>query len=358
MPFRVAEGMPVDLDTQLVDGFGFRCLPGCGLCCYTTPSVAPTERDPLIQLDPKVPLLEGPEGWSQIASRPEGGACYFLRQERCGCHAVRPATCAEFPLTVHIGPRAQVSVVLSCPGVDLARLRRDGSSVSSATSNSELRIELDAVRREIGRAEPSGQLRRAFQRRRGVERRLRRAGAWQPEEEVRRRLQDRLDSFIPNELLPEDLPNAEDPLEALPMFFDPALGRLVWRSHTGGVEFLALRESGGTSDLVQVLATPTRSPGLDEASRSLLREYLGYLLARDATISMAYASVLEGPSESPTEVVTKDLRAAARQVIRMAVLRRALTTDRRGVLVMGDIENGIRATDMDFLDRPVVGLRL
>ncbi len=350
--------MTVNLDTRLIAGFQFQCLPGCGLCCYTTPAVAPAERAVLIQLDPSAPLLDTSEGWGQIGSRPEGGACYFLQQERCSCHALRPATCAEFPLTAHVGSRIQVSVVLTCPGVELESLRRRGEGSHPGAVSPDLRSELEAVTLEVRRAEAGGQLRWAAQRRQSVERRLRRAGIWQSEEEVRTALQGRLNALVPTELIPEDGPGEEDELETLPLFYDPALGRVAWRSHPGGVEFLTLRESGGIAAHLEVLSPPVRTPGLNETSRTLLRGYLGYLLERDATISTVYQLLLVEPSELPEEVVAEDLRSAAGQVIRMAVLRRALTSDRRGELRVDDVENGIRATDMDLLDRATAGLRL
>jgi Fe-S-cluster containining protein len=350
--------MAVLPDLQLLAGFHYQCLPGCGLCCYTTPAVAPGERSRLIQLDPSVPLRETSEGWSQVASRPEGGACHFLAEERCTCHAVRPATCGEFPLTVHVGARVQVSVVMSCPGVDLSALMRRGEGNSPRTGWTDLRSEVEYVRQEINHAETTGQLRWAAQRRRNVERWLRRDGIWETEEEVRTTLRPQLDNLVPTELLIEEPPDEEEALEALPMFYDPAFGRVAWRPHTGGVEFLLLREAGGVGQHLGVLAAPTHSPGLERAAATLLRGYLRYLLDRDATISVAYSYLLEYEPALPEEVVADDLQLIAGQVIRLAVLRRALTSDERGELSVKDVENGIRATDMDILDRTTAGLRL
>ena len=357
---RTESGCTVALPTdyQLVEGFRYRCLPSCGLCCYTTPAVAPGERDRLIRLDPAAPLLETTVGWAKIASRPEGGACYFLHEERCGCHAARPATCGEFPLTVHVAERVQVSIVLTCPGVDLTALMGRGTGVPLGPVSSDFMSEMKFVEREVEQAQATGDLRWASQRRRSVERRLGRVGIWQSEEEVRARLRGTLTDMVPEELLHEEPPPEEEPLESLPMFHDPALGRVAWRPHTGGVEFLSLRESGGIAQHLGVFASPTRSPGLDAPSRSLLLGYLRYVLERDATIGAAYDHLLEADPALPEEVVAEDLTLIANQVVRLAVLRRALTSDRRGELTVKDLENGIRATDMDILDRPTVGLRL
>jgi Fe-S-cluster containining protein len=351
-------GPSVLADYRLVAGFRFRCLPGCALCCYTTPAVAPRERSQLIRLDPQVPLRDTSGGWAQIASRPAGGACYFLRNERCECHSVRPATCGEFPLFAHVGDRVQVSIVLSCPGVDLTSLEQWGSGNPSETVSTDLSSELSSVNEEVSLAEASGQLRWAAQRRRNVERSLRRRGAWQSEEEIRSRLRPRLDRLIPRELTPEGPPEEEPELESLPMFFDPVFGRVAWRPHPGGTEFFTLRETGGIDRHLGVFAPPTQSPGLDARSHSMLRGYLAYLLERDMTISVAYELLLDAEKELPERMVSADLVAVAGQVTRMAALRRALSSDHRGELSVHDIEAGIRATDMDILDRPTAGLRL
>ena len=345
-------------DFRLVGGFRFRCLPGCGLCCYTAPAVAPSERSRLIQLDPEVPLQERPGGWSNIASRPDGGACHFLRGERCGCHAVRPVTCAEFPLTVHVAERAQVAVVLTCPGVDLSPLTRWGDGATPGDPHRDLASEVEAIIQEVARAEAAGELRLAASRRRQVERRLGRAGRWQSEEEVRGLLRARVARLIPSEIAAGEYPDEEEELEMLPMFFEPTKGRVVWRAHPAGVEFLTLRETGGIESHLEVLDPPARSPGLATDATTLLEGYLQYLLDRDSTIGMAYERMMSGAIGLPDEIVGMDLRFIAGQVLRMATLRRALVTGTRGALTLGDIENGIRATDMDILDRPTVGLRL
>ncbi|MGC2289463.1 MAG: YkgJ family cysteine cluster protein [Thermoplasmata archaeon] len=345
-------------DFGLVAGFRYRCLPGCGLCCYTTPAVAPGERARLIQLDPGIPLLDTVDGWAQIASRAEGGACHFLQGERCRCHDARPATCGEFPLTVHVGQRVQVAVVLTCPGVDLSALGRRGEGTPVGPLSSDFSSEVESVRSEVSHAETTGQLRWALQRRRNVERRLRRVGSWQSEEEVRARLRPKLDGAIPTELRPLVLLEEDEELESLPMFYEPTLGRVAWRPHPGGTEFLSLREAGGIARHLEVLASPSRSPGLDAPARAMLRGYLAYVLERDATISAAYHSLLGQEPALPEQVVASDLQMVADQVVRLAVLRRALTSGQRGELSSQDVENGIRATDMDILDRPTAGLRL
>jgi hypothetical protein len=251
-----------------------------------------------------------------------------------------------------------VSVVLTCPGVDLSPLKRWEGGARAGTVSPSLRSEVGYVNECVSEAGLAGQLRWAAQRRRNVERRLAREGCWQSEEEVRDALYDMLDALIPDELPEEVPPDSEDPLESLPMFYDPSRGRVAWRPHPGGVEFLSLRESGGIGRHLGVVAAPTRSPGLTGPARRLLRGYLTYLLERDATIGVAYDYLLNYELVLPEEAVADDLELIAGQVIRLAALRRSLTSDKRGDLSVQDVENGIRATDMDILDRSTAGLRL
>lgn len=293
-----------------------------------------------------------------IASRSDGGACHFLRGNRCACHPVRPGTCGEFPLTVYVDGRVQVSLVLTCPGVDLSTLYEPATVGAGSEVEDDFRIEVEFLESEIRRAESAGQLRTAFQRRRSTERRLRRMGRWQAEPDVRRRLQPVLDEMIPTELGVQFSGPEEESLESLPMFFDPDAGRVAWRPHAGGMEFFTLRDTGGVDEHLGVVPSPTRSPGLDGLARRLLVGYLTYVLERDATVGAAYSHILRGAREFPEAAVAMDLREIAARVIRLGAVRRSLTTDRRGVLTGPDIESGIRATDMDILDRPATGLRL
>ncbi|HTT15724.1 MAG TPA: YkgJ family cysteine cluster protein, partial [Thermoplasmata archaeon] len=109
------------LDVALVQGFSFACRPDCGLCCFASPRISPGEQHALRVVAPQATFV-GRGRDRYLSARPDGGACQFLANLRCGVHAQRPAPCREFPITVHLGERLQASVVLSCPGLDLRRL--------------------------------------------------------------------------------------------------------------------------------------------------------------------------------------------------------------------------------------------
>lgn len=355
--------MPDGADFPLLQGFRYECLPGCGMCCFTSPAVRVSEQPRLLQLDPSTPLLERGDGWSVISSRPNGGACHFLESTRCRCHRVRPATCAEFPLTAHASSRVQVSLVLGCPGVSLEGLDTWADGVGSGVPAYGLGSELSTITHEIELASAAGEIARAAQRwklmQRRVQRRTRRAG----DDDPRAALYPIPDAVVPTELsVPESVEGIEtaEALEQLPLAYDPTWGRLSWRPAAGGVEFLSLEEPGGVGPRREVLPVPTRSPGLNAEALRRLKGYLGYVLARDETLGTAYSAYLESDDRSVplSELLTTELHATAVQVVRMAHLRRSLAGEGRGVLRPGDIDRGIRATDMQLLDGPTAGLRL
>ncbi len=355
--------MPDGTDFPLLQGFRYECLPGCGMCCFTSPAVRVSEQPRLLQLDPSAPLVERGDGWSVIASRPNGGACHFLEATRCRCHRVRPATCAEFPLTAHAAGRVQVSLVLGCPGVSLEGLDPWADGVGSGPSAHGLASELATITHEIELASTSGEIARAAQRwsllERRVQRRTGRAGDGDP----RATLYPISDAVVPTKLSsPEFLEGVEpeEALEKLPLAYDTTWGRLSWRPVAGGVEFLALEETGGVRPRREVLPVPTRSPGLETDALRRLKGYLGYVLARDETLGTAYSAYLEsdGRGVPLSELLFAQLHATAVQVVRMALLRRSLAGDGHGVLRPGDVDRGIRATDMQLLDAPTAGLRL
>ena len=115
----MSEEPPVPVDVSGLSGFSYACRPGCGLCCYAEPLVTPAEKPPLLRIVPSAEFVSRGR-FEFLGSHSEGGACRLLEGNRCRAHAARPSPCREFPLTAHVGVRLQATVVLTCPGVDLA----------------------------------------------------------------------------------------------------------------------------------------------------------------------------------------------------------------------------------------------
>jgi Fe-S-cluster containining protein len=344
----------LDVDVNLLAGFGFACLPGCGLCCFTSPRLDRDDELPIRTAAPNASiLLQG--GERRLAARPGGGACQFLNDLRCRIHSARPAPCREFPISVHIGTRLQATLVLSCPGLGLAPLRSYGSADGSA-SGSGLETELASVRRRLTPA-VARRLIEAERRRRRLVRELESQGRWIDEEEVRRQLGGR--PLIPplEEYAPGELPSVEEGLELLPMYYDGRAGPVALAQGLGGWEALELSAEGSSSP-VGLAVPPDRPPSLDRAAEMLLTGYLRYWLARDSFLAAVHLGMLSTSEGTVVEAVLEDLHSIGSTVLARGAVRAKLRGEDGTRLSVADVELGIRGTDQDWLDRPTWGSRL
>lgn len=343
-----------ELELSLLSGFGFSCLPGCGLCCFASPRLGRDEEARLRALAPNM-LVVVAEGERRIAERPDGGACQFLTELRCGVHTVRPAPCREFPISVHIGTRLQATVVLSCPGLGLEPLS-DFGRPGQIQQFKGLDGELSSVRQRLT---PAVERRRtdALRRRRRLARELETQGRWVDEDEVRRRFAGHPLIPRPSQYSPQELPAAELGLERLPLFYDGRSGPVALADGVGGIEALELSPEGGGKTL-DLVVPPDQLPSVDARGESLLSGYLRYWLARDcflAAVHLEMQSISEG---DVVEVARHDLLAIASDVLARSAIRAKLNGKDGTRLTRPDIELGIRAVDQDWLDRPTWGSRL
>lgn len=345
-------GRPVpDVDLGLLDGFRFECRPGCGLCCFANPAVTAVERVRLVQLRPTLEFLDGEPGYSFLGNRPDGGACDLLHATRCAAHPARPFPCRSFPISVHLGLRAQASLVLSCPGLSLDGLDRFGTT-GGGEAPIGLDTELAAVHAELSRPDIGAVARGAAEElERGMERQRTRPG-WIEPEEFRAALRHR---DVPWELAvyPEDPPSLDEGPDSIPVTFIPDLGIVglsgegeQWTvrrmpEHGGGVEL-------GTYDL------PPDPPRLDRPAARLLGGYLRYAFERDAPFGQLLLALRR--TQEPWE---DELWALVDDVASSVVTRAAVLAQVRGeptsTLARDAVLAGIRAADADVLDRPTLG---
>jgi hypothetical protein len=339
------------VDLTLLRGFRFACRPGCGLCCYATPAVSPSEERGLLAIEPSVEFLEGAGGFRLIPARPDGGGCQFLQRERCTVHAARPFPCREYPLSVHLSDRWQATVVLGCPGVETGELARWLGRATPGDPPVGLDAELAAVESELAAGDATGldgtvrRWSRAL-RTAGIE------GAADGVERLRRQVSELRPFPTDDDLRSLDLPRASEGRERLPMFFDARLGRVALAGTDEGVELHQLREAGGTEQVLARLAPLDRIPRLLPDARATLDGYLAYLLRRDAFLG----SILEEGRPGPlADRMVGSLRAAGATVLARAVWRAQLGGGGGATLDEAQLWDGIRATDADLLDRPTVG---
>jgi Fe-S-cluster containining protein len=337
-----------ELDVRLLSGLAFACRPDCGLCCYAEPRASARERSALVQIVPEAEfVLRG--SVECVASRPNGGACQFLRSNRCGVHRARPSPCREFPVTVHVGTRLQASAVLSCPGVDATRLVGFDPR-QAATEPAGFENELEAVRGRISGA-TSRRVEGSARRRQRLRRELTGQGRWADEADVRATLGARLPFPTVDDFPAEDPPSAEDGLERLPLFFDGRAGPVALAQGIGGWEVHELSPEGGFVRAVAVVPPPARLPPLRPDARSLVEGYLRYWLERDAFFGAVHLAMLESADGTVAEWAAAELRAIGALTITRAEVRAKTRRGDVDALTAADLVDGIRATDQDLLDR-------
>jgi hypothetical protein len=336
------------VDWSLLDGFEYGCRPGCGICCYTTPRVTAAESTRLIQIAPATRIVGDADGERWIESRPDGGACALLRETRCSAHSARPSPCRRFPIAVHGGARLQATLVLSCPGVSLSTLAR-----RTRTDPVGLAEELAAVREFLAEPSTGAEVERARRSRERISRRMTREGRWKGEDEVRAVLRNyRVDVARGYPL--EALPSRADGLEFWPLYFSDSEGCVALGEGEAGWEAVALRESGGVRRRLGEFLVPERPPALEERAEQLLQAYLRYVLARDQLFG-AVAVEISDAELTLEAAVAGELDRVGAQVLARAAVRQMAESAGSGRLTVADVERGIRATDMDLLDRPSWG---
>jgi Fe-S-cluster containining protein len=343
-----------ELDTALVDGFSFACRDDCGLCCFARPRVRPFERAALLKIAPEAEFEKSEHG-TFLASRPDGGACGLLEERRCTAHPARPAPCREFPVTTHLGVRVQATLVLSCPGLDLAPLV--GWRPRPTGDGRGLDDELAAVRSRIDGA-AARRLAEATRRRARIARALRSEGRWVEEQDVREELRRNLPVPGPEDFPVPEPPVPEDGLDALPLFFDGRAGPVGLASDLGGWHLLELRAGGGVERTIAVVPPPTTEPTATAEATALLEGYLRYWLERDLLFATTHLEMLESDSGNVTEWIADELREVGATALARADVRARARYGERRRLSADDVRDGIRATDQDLLDRDGWGDRL
>jgi Fe-S-cluster containining protein len=343
-----------DLDVTLLAGFGFACRPDCGLCCYAEPRVLAAERARLIQIAPEVHFVG--TGTDQfIASHGDGGGCELLSDNRCGAHGARPHPCREFPLTAHVGQRLQVTVVLSCPGVDFSVLGtpRTGTRATSSGFTEEL-----AALRERMDASTARRLENSQRRRRKIVRFLSAESRWQEETDVRAEVERSLPLPTAEDFPVPEPPTADEGLSQLPLFFDGRAAPVALAEGLGGWELLELSPQGGVARSLGIVPPPDRMPSLTAEATRLLQGYLRYWLRRDALFGAVHVEMLRVPDgRTVRESVEQELREIGALVLARAEVRAKLRRDPVDRLSAVDLADGIRATDQDLLDRDSWGDR-
>jgi Putative zinc- or iron-chelating domain len=352
----VTPGTPtVPVDISGLYGFSYGCRPQCGLCCYAEPLVAPAEKAGLLRILPSAEFVQRGR-YEFLASHPDGGACRILAGDRCRAHSGRPSVCREYPLSAHIGLRVQVTLSLTCPGVDLSSLH-DYRGPERGAPPRGFETELAALNSRV-----DGSVRRVLEtngrRQRRIERMLRAEGRWEDDTDVRRRLRDQLPAPVHDDFPAEGPPSRDDGLASLPMYFDARTGPVALLSQAGGWELVELHPTGGVRSSRGMAPPPDRAPVLSEDAAATLEGYLRYWLERDLLFGVVHLAMLEDPAGSVTDHVSSELRRIAAVVLSRAHVLAAVRGGRGDRLSDDQLRDGLRAADQDLIDRATWGTRL
>jgi len=216
--------------------------------------------------------------------------------------------------------------------------------------------EVESVRRRLTPA-VGRQVREAERRRRKLARQLERDDRWADEASARAQLQGQRLTPSDADYDPEEPPDAESPPELLPIYFDGRAGPVALSRALGGWEARELSPEGGGRTL-GVLAPPARRPSLDREAEELLEAYLRYVLDRDSFLAAVQWELFAGRRGDVLSAALEDLRTIGSVVMARAAVRSQAAGSVPTQLGRPQIEQGIRATDFDWLDRPTWGIRL
>ncbi|MGQ9582675.1 MAG: hypothetical protein ACUVV6_04070 [Thermoplasmatota archaeon] len=151
----------------------------------------------------------------------------------------------------------------------------------------------------------------------------------------------------------EEVFGAADPVE-LPVYVSPDLTWHIFRTRSGRVEELLLREDGSTAPVASRPLDSVPLLGLDEGGGYELRRYLSLLNRRDPILAAAALVTASGGFEEELDEVYWDaLRDCALDVW----WRASLLGISRGLERLGasDVGEGVVFCDADFLDMSGVG---
>ena len=251
---------------------------------------------------------------------------------------------------VHVGLRAQASVILTCPGVDLATLA-DYRGPNERTPDDGFASEVAALSSRW--AARAGAPESDYAKRRNrLRRRLEDAGAWEEEEAVRRQLRSTLPQPGREDFPVDGPPARPDGLDLLPLFWDKRDGPVALASEPSGWELLELAPGGGIRRTVGTAPPPMSPPALTERAGAALRGYLRYWLERDQLFSIVHRQLFEAPSGTVGDCVRLELRSIGAHVLTAAAVLSSAFRGHVGALSESDLLLGVRAVDQDMLDSP------
>ena len=302
------------IDMSELDGKGFSCLEGCGMCCLCQPELTSNEMkifetDEYLRNGLTREHVNGRRTAKPNAIKLQGGrgACYFLKNRLCTINEIKPHFCRQFPVHIHVMRRIQLNVNLSCRGITEGgnNLRAYAKTLMSYIPDSRLADELSLAKniatefdqrcRSAGIYQAPERLRSItsklmpmIKREDGIAKLLAYADG-EPEigdlaeEEVANQINVTAPAKDIDEIAREsnyDLFNIDD-IAKLPVYVDEKLRWIVFQSFSDEIRALILEEDGKVEPLMNIRKDDIELAQRDPESLNIFADYASLLNSRD-----------------------------------------------------------------------------
>jgi len=376
---------PPEIDLTELRGRTYKCIDNCALCCLCQPELLPDEErrfraSPLLSEAVTDQHISKEVRGAAIKLRGAHGACWFLKDRKCGTYADRPHFCRAFPINVFVGWRVQLNANLSCRGMDLPGedLEKAGKDILSEYGEKKLSEELATARKVfadfvknsrdawvaqsfssvrdagtalsdelvdevgLGRMMTYGEQGRTAQNApaRDIIRQVRRT---ESEADIHERaLIDGTELF--------DLPD----LSLLPVYIDDELTWRIFRLVDKTIVGYVLSEDGSTKEFSRVDPSEVELLPMSQSARIAAKKYMELMNSRDCFLGhAAYLCDSENYDYNFAQVY---LGALANNSLDLWWRSSFLAhLNGRPELDEEDIKEGIVFFDMDMLDLPTIG---
>lgn len=375
----------LEVDFSEVRGKSYSCIDGCALCCLCQPELLAHE-ERMFKADPR---LKGSIADRHISPEVSGaalklqgshGACYFLKNKRCGIYQNRPHFCRAFPINVFVGWRIQVNANLSCRGIGLSgeSLETLARNVLADYEDAELANELRTARVVFHEFEANARSAKVSQSLDSM-----RGAADALMEDLTDELGlSRVLTYAEHGKTRQNVPSADiarfarraeasadigeramidgielfdlDDLSLLPVYIDEALQWKMFQLRGGVIVGLNLDENGGTRETSMTDPASVQLLPMTADGRRAFQEYLRLVNRRDCFVGhAAHLCDLEGYEYNFAQVYIGAIANNALDLWWRASFLAGLADIER--LGSREIREGIVFFDMDLMDLPTIG---
>lgn len=377
----------MNIDMAELDGMQFDCVDGCGMCCLCQPELSDDdlrvfESDEFLAAGLTKEHIDGRRTSRPTAIKLQGrwGACYFLKNRRCTINEIKPRFCRQFPVHIHVMRRVQLTINLSCRGVDGKgnNMRAHGKMLLQSIPDSVLEKELAQAKKVVHEFDQRCQSVKVYQnpdrmramatsllpmlgREDGIGRLL---GFADGEPKVGDVSEEELRTLIESTSMPEDINRMAkqsnydifdlEEIVRLPVYVDEELKWNLFQSKDGLINCMMLEEDGALE-----LRKSISMDDIDLLPRSrealeIFKDYAKTIIGRDHF--EGYAAHICDQYEYRHDLMIVYLGVLGTQLLdlwwRASLIGKLYEMDEIDAWLARE---GIRAFDMDCLGAPTIG---